>query len=562
MPISRKFTALAAALLLAGAARAQQAPLWVPSGDGAEEVIAALESSKDARLTAAFTALPRNLEERIKKLEKEGRLELALRPAGDPPLPLLYYPADDAVKWENKPSTAGFTADQYFLSLRLSLARDAAVKALKKAPAGLVSPPGGLAPDYFPLARALGVKWIACGPLASTAAATAEAGGVRAVPFVAFSTQPAAASGAAFTLFDETAAADPAWLRAMLAAELLASVPVRRLTVTQALELSSAAAAAPAELAAGAAPWSGDYTRWAAAPLQAGALAALARTRAELMLHLNSAQGDYARAAAAFEEYFSAEEGAKLLALASADAEVSGAAENDIRAALASAWRVMQKPPPAWTFSTLADAAAPSSHVEKMSVETLPAGFLITNSGRAAAPPAVTPGLPAAADPALVWKLEALEVTRAGDGVLFRFKPAALDNSLKSPSGFSHLRLDLYIDVNHRHRAGITRPLEGRPFRIYPENAWEYALEVTPAGASLYKITPRGQAPAGAFKAMAQDGWISVSVPAAFLAGNPSAWGYAALLLAPGAAGGYTVTDYIAGDIANGYIYAVRPGRK
>lgn len=560
MPTSRKFTALAAALLLASSARAQQAPLWVPSGDGAQEVIAALENSKDARLTAAFTTLPKNLEERIKKLEKEGRLELVLRPAGDPPLPLLYYPADDAVKWENKPSTAGFVADQYFLSLRLSLARDAAVKALGKAPAGLVSPPGGLAADYFPLARALGVKWIACGPLASTAAAVAEAGGVYAVPFVSFSTQPAAGAGLAFTLFDETAAADPAWLRAMLAAELQASVPVRRLTVTQALALSSAAAAAPGELAA--APWSGDYTRWAAAPLQAGALAALARTRAQLMLHLNSAQGDYAKAAPAFEEYFSAEEGAKLLALASADAEVSGAAENDIRAALASAWRVMQKPPPAWTFSTLADAAAPASHVEKMSVETLPAGFLITNSGRAAAPPAATPGLPQSADPARVWKLEALEVTRAEDGVLFRFKPAALDNSLKSPSGFSHLRLDLYIDVNHRHRAGITRPLEGRPFRIYPENAWEYALEVTPAGASLYKITPRGQAPAGVFKARAKDGWISVSVPAAALTGNPSAWGYAALLLAPGAAGGYAVADYIAGDIANGYIYAVRPGKK
>jgi hypothetical protein len=558
---ARNLLALAAALFLAPSARAGQALLWVPAAEGgAEEVIAALEETAGARLTAAFHVLPKGLEERVKKLEAEGRLELALRPAGDPPLPLLYYPAAEEVKWEGKPSTTTLRSDQYFLSLRLSLAREAAVKALGKAPQGLVSPPGGLAPDYFPLARALGVKWLACGPLASTASAVMEAAGVYAVPFVNFST--AAPQGApGFTLFDETSAPDPAWLRAMLAAELRASVPEERLTVSGALPGAVSTAAAPAEISAAAAGWQGDYSRWASSPLQAGALAALAQTREALMLHLNAAQGNYAKAAPAFNEYFSAEDGARLLALASGDAEVSGEAETALRTALSDAYRLMHKSPPPWALAGLGDARAALAQTDKMSVENLPDGFLITNSARPAVPPEHTPGLPASADPALVWKLEALRVTTGEAGSLFQFKPAALDNSLKEPSGFSHLRLDLYMDVNRRHRAGITRTLQGRPFRIYPENAWEYALEVTPAGAVLYKITPQGQVRAGSFPATAQDGWIQVLLPPSALRGSPGLWSYAALLLAPKAAG-YAVTDQIAENVANGYVYFVYPGRK
>jgi len=234
--MQKTLAALALSLLFPALLAAQQAVLWVPAdASGAEEVIAALELDNSLRLTAALSSLPKNLEERVKKLEKEGRLELALRPAGDPPLPLLYYPAAAEVKWTGKPSTATLPTEQYFLALRLSLARDAALKAFKKAPSGLVGPPGVLVADYFPLARALGIKWLATGPLSSTAAAVLESGGVYAVPFIDFSTAPAA-GGPAFTLFDETSSPDPAALRAMLLAELKASVPQKRVTVSEALK--------------------------------------------------------------------------------------------------------------------------------------------------------------------------------------------------------------------------------------------------------------------------------------------------------------------------------------
>lgn len=552
---------------------AQQAVLWVPADPaGAEPVIAALEQDGGLRLTAAFDSLPKTLEERVKKLEKEGRLELALRPAGDPVLPLLYYPGAAEVKWAGKPSTAPARADQYFLALRLSLARDAAVKAFKKAPSGLVSLPGGLAADYFPLAKALGVKWLACGPLAagaageilipgSGAAAVFESDGVYAVPFVNFSTAPSFPAGPVFTLFDETSAPEPAALRAMLLAELKAFVPQKRLTVSEALKTALSTGAAAAEIAAAVSPWSGDYSPWASAAVQAGALAALAQTRADLMLHLNASQGNYIQASPAFEEYFSAEDGAKLRTLASADAEAASETEIELRNSLGNAYRLMQKAPPPWVFSSLADAASGPAQAEKILVAELPGGFELTNVSRPPLSPARTPGLPETADPGRIWKLAGLRVESDPEGILFQFSPLALDNAFKKPSGFSHIRLDLYIDVNHRPRAGMSRPLEGRPLRFFPENAWEYALEVTPAGAALYKVTPKGPVPAGPVKVTTADGRISVRVPAELLRGNPALWGYAALLLAPKDGGGFVITDYIAAEIDNGYIYAVRPGK-
>ena len=560
--MQKTLAALALSLLFPALLAAQQAVLWVPAdASGAEEVIAALELDNSLRLTAALSSLPKNLEERVKKLEKEGRLELALRPAGDPPLPLLYYPAAAEVKWTGKPSTATLPTEQYFLALRLSLARDAALKAFKKAPSGLVGPPGVLVADYFPLARALGIKWLATGPLSSTAAAVLESGGVYAVPFIDFSTAPAA-GGPAFTLFDETSSPDPAALRAMLLAELKASVPQKRVTVSEALKTAVSTGATPAGIAAAASPWRGDYTPWASAPVQAGALAALAQTRSDLMLHLNSAQGNYAQASPAFDEYFSAENGGKLRDLASADAVTASETEIEIRSTLGNAYRLIQKPPPPWAFSSLADAASGPAQAEKMQISALPGGFEIKNVSRPSQPPAKPPGLPAAADPNRIWKLAGFRVESSTEGIVFQFIPLAVDNAFKKPSGFSHVRLDLYIDVNHRPRAGMTRLLEGRPLRLFPENAWEYALEATPAGAALYKTTPKGPVRAAMLTAKEEDGSITVRVPAALLKGNPALWSYAALMLAPKDKGGLVITDYIAEEIANGYIYAVRPGNK
>ncbi len=550
---------LALTFFCGGRLAAQQALLWIPADPaGAEPIIAALEADKGLRLTAAFSELPKGLEERIKKLEAEGRLELALRPAGDPPLPLLYYPALESVRWAGKASTATLGSDQYFLALRLGLAKETAFKALKKNPAGLVSPPGGLTADYFPLAKALGIRWLACGPFASTSAAVLEADGVYAVPFARFSTSTAAAGN--FRVFDETGAEDPAALRALLAAELKAAVPFRRLTVSEALKLAPSTAAAPGDITLLAAPWSGDYTLWASSPAQAGALAAFAKVRADLMLHLNSFQGNYKLAAPAFNEYFAAEDGAKLRALGAGNQEQAGETEIEIQNALTNTYRIMQTPPPPWLFSSLADAALSGEKEDKPAVKIRGEGFEIKNTDRKPEIPASAARLPKDCDPYKTWKLAAFSVDVSSGALVFKFFPQELNNSDGETSGFSRIRLDLYIDINHRPRAGLTRPLEGRPLRLFPDNAWEYALEISPYRAALYAVTPRGPVAAGTFKPGVEGGAVTVRVPRTALKGSPLLWGYAALLLAPKEGGGFTLTDSIAADISNGYIYAIRPG--
>jgi hypothetical protein len=433
---------------------------------------------------------------------------------------------------------------------------------MKKVPAGLVTPPGGLTADYFPLAGSLGIKWLACGPLApaSTTAVVLEANGVYAVPFVAFSTAARAGPAPRFTVFDETAAADPAELRARLVSELAAPSAQKRLTVSEALKLAPSAQAAPTEIAGLAAPWSGDYTAWASAPAQAGALAAFTRTRAALMLHLNSFQGNYKPAAAAFDEYFSAEEGGKLKALGEPGSDQGRETEVEIQNALGNAYRLMQKPPPPWLFSSLADADA-AELAEKPVVKIGDGGFEITNVSRKPEVPSWAPPPSKNANPSRIWKLASMKVVYDPDQVVFIFSPGELENPGRYPSGFSHIRLDLYIDINHRHRAGMSRPLAGRPLRFFPENAWEYALEITPSKAVLYTLTSRGPAAAGTFQPKAEGGAVTVRVPRAALKGSPLLWDYAALLLAERDPGNFALTDYIAADISNGYIYSVRPGR-
>ena len=148
------------------------------------------------------------------------------------------------------------------------------------------------------------------------------------------------------------------------------------------------------------------------------------------------------------------------------------------------------------------------------------------------------------------------------DAIVFRLYPLALENSGNLPSGFGHVALDLYIDINRRVRAGRTRPLNGRPFRFSSESAWEYALEIAPEKAVLYAAVSKRPVVIGTFPVKAEDGAITVRVPRSVLKGNPLFWGYAALMLAPKEGDGLGVTDYLAAGISGGYIRAVRPDRK
>jgi len=546
-------------LFFSRAANAQQALLWIPAEDSDKgEVLDLLETGKDLKLTAALGALPKLLEEKANKLSADGRLEPALRAQGDPILPLFYYPGERSVLWQDKSSTPIASNDQYFLALRLMQAKDAYVKTFKIPPQGLVNSPGGFLADYLPLIKALGLRWAATGPAVSTAASVFECGGVYAVPFVKYSSQPAPGAAMAFTVFDETLPGEQAETRKGLLSSLSVKPAGGWLTVSQALKLAVSTSAAADELST-VRPWSGDYTPWAAAPAQTGALAALAETRSDLMLYLNEKQGDYKAARDAFEAYFAAEDTQRLARLASADPNLSREAETETQSSLSDIYRLMKRNPPGWLFSGLAGALDSEITQDQLSVTVDTAGFRAVNSSRKPELPARSPGLTKDSDPYKVWKLAALETVLGETDTVFKFYPLQIDNSQRSNAGFSYARFDLYIDINHRPGAGSTKLLEGADGRLFPDNAWDYALKVSPGAAALYLATDKGPKLLGQAAARLENGAITVRAPKTLFGGNPLSWGYAALLLAPEGGGKYFITDYIAADFSNGYFYALRP---
>ncbi|HAH32282.1 MAG TPA: hypothetical protein DCL44_08215 [Elusimicrobia bacterium] len=547
-------------LFFCRAATAQQAPLWIPAEDSdKEQVFNILETAKDLKLTAALGVLPKNLEERAKKLAAEGRLEPAMRIPGDPLLPLFYYPGEQSVMWQNKPSTPIAPNDQYFLSLRLAQAKDAYLKTFKMQPQGLVSAPGGFLADYTPLIKALGLKWTAMGPSVSTAAAVFECAGIYAVPFLGYSSQTAPGAAAAFTVFDETLPGIPQEETRQGLLSFLGTKPAGGwLTVSQALKTAVSLSVTAEELSA-ARPWSGDYTPWAAAPAQTGALTAFAKTRADLMLYLNEKQGDYTAARNAFDAYHAAEDGSRLARLAPAAPELSREAETEIQSSLSDTYRLMEKNPPAWLFSGFAEMLSGDLTQDKLAVSVDTTGFKAVNSSRKPALPEGAPMLSKDSDPYKVWKLSSFEMALGETETVFRFYPLQIDNSRRSPAGFSYARFDLYIDINHSPQAGSTKLLEGADGRLFPDNAWDYALKVLPGSAAFYLSTTRGPKLLGHAAALFENGAVTVRIPKLLLGGNPLSWGYAALILAPTAGEKYFITDYIASDFSNGYFYALRP---
>ena len=569
-------------LLLPVQLRAGTAILWIPGEHASlDDVISRLENDPALKLSAALGEIPAPLTGKIKDLMAAGRIELAARPAGDPVVPLFYYAREDAVRWQNKPSSAAFSNDPFFIALRMSDARDAYARSLKRPPEGFVNAPGGTVAEYVPLARALGFKWLAAGPLVSTAPFSfIDADGVSIVPF----SRPPAAGGPLvprlsgclpdqlsgctaispdFLVFDETSDGPGAGSRAALLAFLSAGNSSPYMTVSEALKTAVSTGMPAAAAAQFTAPWSGDYTPWAGSPMQSGALTAFARTRGDLMTHLNAKQGDYTAAKAAFTEYFSVESGPKLLKLADSDPEAAKETEIEIQNALGNAYRLMDRTPPGWLFSALADMKERAENADKPTVTKSSDGFILVNASR---PPSIPPGPGGPApvknqDPYKVWKLAKVSVSWTASDIVFAFAPLAAPGAA-ADGAFARARFDLYVDMNNRPRAGATRLLSGRAGRIFPDNAWEYALEASADRAALYAAIDKGPRKTLTLRTGFEDGSYTVRVPRTALPGNPGHWSYAAFMLYTADDRAFNITDFLAEDFSNGYYYAVRPGGK
>jgi|GEM_PF-879486 len=549
--------------------------LWIPEDDGEiSQVLPVLEANPSARLTAALSSVPQDYADRISALQKEGRLEIAVRIADNPPLPLFYYPRSPAVAWENKPDSGTLPADSpYFLGLRLALASESFSSSEIK-PDGFVLPEGGMFKDYFPIAKSLKMKWLASGLVYTEQEAeitdVLEVNGIKVVSFNAY--QDGNSTFDELTVFDEGASASPEAVREGLikaiSKPLVEEAETQQSqkpageykTVSEQLSDRKFMTASPLWMAENIAPWTVNYNAWASNQSQLGALTALSQTRADLMVYFNSRGGVFNNVRSAFDAYFKAENGRRFMTLGSQDREQASAAENEFKYWLKKCYSNMKKNYPSWLVSSLgeqskgADVSSDTAHVFVNGED-----FYIDNDDKSVSLDEIPSGLQGRDNPGDLWKLEKLGVSVKSNSVIFRITPKNIINSEKNGSGFSYLHFDIYIDINGRTNAGLAYPLPGRPLKLSPENGWEYALEVDPSSASVYLSSSQGPLRYKVYRPRVQGDSIVVEIPRSVLKGTPKNWGYAVMMLAPKSDGGFELADSLCSDITRGYIYTIVP---
>lgn len=552
--------ALLTLLLLPARAAAGTALLWLPPANhDINPVLEKLEREPRLKLTLALDSQPSELElSRLSALLEEGRVELALRAPEAPPLFLLYYPNDPASTWKGK--RGEFRNNPYFFALRLLNARERMPLYINYPPKGLASPPGGMAEGSQPALRSIGLEWVAAGAPASTDTPRLIAkDGITAITFDLISSTEAGSPGyqttagcsftpCFFVIDDASADAESGEPREFLDYWLTVAAP--GMTVSELLASTAPSSAESLSLP----PWSGDYTPWAGSSRQAGAIAALAGLRDTISLYMNERPGEKALKSV-MQAYFATGAGRELAGLASPDPETRREAETSFQTRAGDVYRLMDKSLPRWIFSPL-EKLSPAGESAEAFTSRLSGRRLELQNGQAA--PKLTeppPSLPDGLDPLEALKLRSLSIDWDDEDVTFSFKSGA-----GPASGLAEgVGLELYMDVNKRQRAGRMSLLEAETPRLYPEDAWEYALSVRDGKAELFTLGSRR--PAARLKAETlAPGAVTVKVPRRLLAGNPERWGYAAFLFF-GDASANPPADVLCAENSGGYVHAARHGK-
>lgn len=506
---------LAAALLaLASGVQSQSLPtalVWIPAEDFRQwsKVDLLLRARTDLKLTVALTpamATPL-VKAALGPWAAAGRLEFAARLPGDPVLP--YAAAHPAAP---RPADA---------LERTASARRAVESRLAAAPAGLVPGEGALDSSLLGPLAASAAPWVLVGPYAARSDGWAAEGPTVFVPARAAigpTLEELTAPGA--RVIDESALAETRLLPALSALPARTHPPLGWVTTTQLLRSRDEAGSAASEVAS----WPGWNGAPAGAPENTAARAAWQA---------------YGEAAAALERYQNSGtadmkvlEAATALLRRTQDARFYRAAASpgppsELSARLLSVYRTIK-------------ASAPESLYEaRFSTTTASAADLPTGVRAASErnrvsfdnPAGALARAPAGAPDAEPWRLRGLRVEWDESQVLLRILVARADLAPAVPKPL----FDLYIDLNGRLGAGSVSLLEGRGAYAAARDAWEFALTVAGARASLWRAAPSGEPEeVAALRAEADParGEVRVSAPRSILRGSPSRWGYILLALA------------------------------
>lgn len=496
-PLCLAAAVFAGSALTAAAAEQPRALVFAPDAKTLDwAAFRALASSAPARFTVALApdAAPEAERGWLREAAAAGRIELALRLAHDPFMPLLQQARPDAVLE------------------RLAAARPAFRAAFGVEPRGFVAAAAELDAASFPALAAAGLRWTASGD-AGGQRPWRVSGALTAVPFHGVSASAAEAGGPAGAAVDETAVLREGSGLAVLAG-LLGQRQARWTTAADAADAAQPGVPSPPAWTAwaGAEGWLGAPDRRRARELYALAVEAVDR-------YQNSGSASVSRLDAASAALDRAAAVRNFRPGASLEPLVA-----DIRAAFKAAGEVAP------------EAGARSDE---------PAAALLERGVAFEVPE------PASTQP---WSPRGLRVERQGDDLVAALTLRALSSDPTAPLGFSGAALELYIDVNGLAGSGSTRLLGERREVLRSRDAWEFAVTVDGKGAALWRTGQRDPVRLEDLTASVdlKAGEVRVTLPGRRLRGNPSGWGYLLLASPDGAPGQAVLLGGAAGQKALG----------
>ena len=472
-----------------------------------------------------------------------ANVEFAMRPVGDPVLPLIKDLQDPAVgaAASDLPS---FSRPQDAIAHLSTLRRRYGGE---RPPVDGVVPAGGavsreLVSAFYPL----GFTWVAVGAPTTLVSSGpwADAHGVVFLPFTPLKRDLSNWSGPGAYVLDDTVELSLSSDTLHALRELSAAAGATPLegvsTYLKDPEIASRLRASAGQLEAAHlsfSPWTGDYDPWVGQPLKRAAwklLASVAHT-------LDTLQGTGTIPAktidAAGRQLLDAEGGRFVLNLDSRfAAAVREADDREFRVALSGVFRILSQPVPEDLQRPLVPAGGEATTDETADAVQSGEDWIAFRNppGKSVAPWPLPAKLSAEQAPSL-FDLQRFAVAWDTATVSFSITVATVADPLATRAGFSWLMTDIYVDMNHRIGAGSTALLPGREAMAEARDAWEYAISVSGFGGRLYRAGPEGQmalldeVPVRLSTATAT---VAVDVPASILRGNPKKWGYIVAALA------------------------------
>ena len=457
--------------------------VWIPQTD--EHTAAALKIlDHHPNLRVVWAISPRflraakdaPLREQLKQWDQQGRIRLALQIPNAPLLPLVYNTDDarGAIPADRTMPTPPYVGhDDVMLHIEHAKADMARVWGMM--PKGLVLPYGAVSPALADMLSHESFSWII-----------------------------AASSSPAISVWDER---DEKGIRGTKVLETWGK-ELERGTGTAVLPEEAPTLLAWDVNALPRRTWSQpDWSAWIGLPAQNALWGALRVTRTAIEAYQNSGQASVPRLDAATEEFLTAENSAFFIAAGSAtlsDVEREERAR-DFEATLGNVYRLIGQNPPDDLLQSASNDALRAAHAPQTTVteESLADGR---------------------GDHVRIADADmALDVTASSDTLVFIVSLGS------APAGGS---VDIYADINGLAGVGTRVALPGRGVSVRPQDAWEYALNVTSTTATLYHAQG-GDAfiETGNYSATAGVQNYSVAVPRADMRGNARRWGYRALAL-------------------------------